>query len=86
MDDVEQSALGPKMAGDDVAKTVNQRLVAWMVDLILEDIKKLVSWRCCFSNGLFVDTFLNLSVLMPDLEESRPQAARDHGEQQQLDV
>ena len=32
----------PEMLGDDVVKPLNQRLVAWMVDLLMDDIKKVV--------------------------------------------
>ena len=35
----------PSLMGDDVAKPVNQRLVDWMVELLLEDLKKIKQSR-----------------------------------------
>ena len=38
----DDEGLQPEIVGDDVIKPLNQRLVAWMADLLLDDIKKVV--------------------------------------------
>lgn len=39
---MDDEAAEPEMVGDGVIKPLNQRLVAWMVDLLLDDIKKAI--------------------------------------------
>ena len=39
---VDTDELQPDIVGDDVVKPLNQRLVSWMVDLLMDDIKKIV--------------------------------------------